>query len=329
MSVKSRQNSTQIKQLRLPALRPGDAVGLVCPASRPFCPTVLKRCQKIVEDLGLKAILGKNVYEVDGFCAGSDRQRLADLNGFIADEKVKAIWCISGGYGSTRLIDNLDYKQFSRQPKIIIGSGDNSALLLALYAKTNISCFYGPNLDEIETEAEFDLLKKFLFSSSKEHKLEFEDSESFASSALSSSACPITLAGGKAEGRILGGNLTVYSSLLSTGYLPMPEENLPSIMFFDDSNERNDMLDRWYCQLALSGHFDFVEGFVFGSFENCGAKGSNNLLSLPEYFAPRLKERKIPSVFGLPLSNGLVLPLGAAASLDADKQILEFETNFS
>jgi len=307
------------RPVKPPALHPGERVGLVCPASRPASPAVLKRCLRVVEELELAPVLGTNVLASQGCMAGSDEQRLADLNGFLADDSIAGIFCITGGYGSLRLISGLDYAAIARRPKIIAGCDDNCHLLLAVHAVSHLVTFHGPNLDQIASRYTFEHFRNAVMKKGSLKRIAAAD----LSAGEVADREPYTPVPGTAAGALLGGNLTALTSLFGTPFQPDLTE---AILFLEDRNERTDILDRWLTTLHLSGQLARASGVAFGQFAGCGSRGSLNLLSIEELFGDLLEKIGKPCCFGLPVGQGqrsATLPLGIRASFDATGGIIE------
>jgi muramoyltetrapeptide carboxypeptidase len=302
------------------ALKPGDRVGLVCPASRPLNPSAIARSVRIVEEMGFAPVLGKHAHEMHGFMAGTDHQRLDDLHQFFADQSIKGIFCLSGGYGSMRLLDKIDYGLIGVNPKVIVGSDENTAWLLSVFANCRLISFYGPNLTGLSSRAAFDDLKRAVTS---EHVLPAFSTDSMPPQRdlqIDFAFAPVK---GEAHGRLLGGNLTALVSLLGTRYLP---HLAGTILFLEDINERNDILDRWMTSLFVSGQLAGVKGVAFGQFENCGPQHSENVLSLEDLLADPLRKLDKPCCFDLPIGqspNCRYLPLGVHALFDSGRGWLE------
>ncbi|MEL6273588.1 MAG: LD-carboxypeptidase, partial [Bacteroidota bacterium] len=124
-------------------LQVGQTVALIAPSG----PVPADRVQEAVsnlEDLGLKVKVGENIHAKNGHNAGTDQQRLSDLHGAFRDPTVSAIWCVRGGDGAYRLLPNIDYKLIRKNPKILIGYSDITALLQAFYTKVGLVGFHGP-----------------------------------------------------------------------------------------------------------------------------------------------------------------------------------------
>ncbi len=317
MPTKSRPSiEVQKKLVKAPALKAKDRVALLCPASRPHNPATIDFCKKIVEEMGFNPVVGSHALSMHGYMAGTDSERIADFNAAIHDDTVSAIFCLTGGYGSLRIIDSIDYAALARKPKLIVGSDDICHLTLALLSKIGLVGLHGPNMDRVSDRTAFEKLKNAVTSKSPLPKIQ-------ASSWLAESGNGYAPVPGRAEGALVGGNLTALISLMGTPYQPEFDSRL---LFLEDKNERNDILDRWLTTLWVSGELDRVSGVAFGAFENCGTKGSENMLSLEEMFGDRLAKIKKPCCFGLPFGQGPTseyVPLGCHAKLDAQAGVLE------
>ncbi|MBX9877005.1 MAG: LD-carboxypeptidase [Candidatus Obscuribacterales bacterium] len=311
-------SDTTLKLVKPHALKRGDKVGLVSPASRPDGPAVIAKAVKVMEWMGFKPVVGENALNMQGFLAGSDSERLADLMTFFKDDSVKGIFCLSGGYGSLRLLDRLDYNLIAEHPKVIVGSDDNTALLLAINKRTNMVVFHGPNLDQLNSPASFEDLQHAIGQKKLLKPLNVRIGKIAFGSAH---YAPVQ---GVVSGRLMGGNLTAIGSLMGTPFQPQFEN---SILFLEDKNERNDMLDRWFSTFYVSGDLGKVSGVALGDFVNCGRKGSSNMLSIEDLFGQRLQELQKTSCFGFPFGqaeDSYTIPIGVIASLDTKKGQLSF-----
>jgi len=306
--------------LKAPALKKHDRIGLVCPASRPDSPVVLKRCQQIVEDMGFVPVVGKSVMKTHGYMAGTDEERLEDLMSFLHDDSIAGIFCVTGGFGSMHLLPYLEYKRIAVQPKVIVGGDDNTSLLTAIHARSGLVTFVGPNLDQINSKYSFERFRDAV--TGKGHLAPVTVADVHSDGYMRPVAySPVA---GDIKGRLLGGNLTALVSLMGTEYQPNFED---AILFLEDRDERNDILDRWFTTLYVSGELGRLGGIAFGQFENCSTKASFNMLSLEELFGDRLCLLHIPSCFGFPIGQGkeaATVPLGVTVHLDTEKARLEF-----
>ncbi len=315
-SLATDKQVTAVNSLKPRALRPGDKVAIVAPASRPEGPHVVAAAVQILKEMGYVPAVGAHVLAVNGYTAGTDEERAADLNGFINDQSIRAIFCITGGYGSLRLLNLVDYGALAHDPKIIVGGDENTCLLNAIYSKTGLVCLHGPNLDRISNPVINDELKSVLTEVKSLQPI--FPVQSFPPGFIFSPKL------GTASGVLLGGNLTALFSLIGTSYQPDFQDK---ILFLEDRNERNDILERWFTSLILSGELAKAKAIVMGVFENCGPGNSLSLLSLVDIFEERLTQVEKPSCFGMAIgqtSDCRYVPIGVRAHVDTNTGTIEF-----
>lgn len=307
------------EQLKAPLPKLGAKVGIIAPGSRPEKPSVLERSCRTLEEMGYLPQRGKSLLRYDGFSAGRDEERLEDFQSFLEDDSIEAILCASGGYGAIHLLPLLDFGKIRKHPKLICGSGDNDALLLAINELTGLVVFHGPNLDEIKDKQSYDSLRATLAGRLHERPVNCRDAgdEIFEDErySLSDESC---------EGITCGGNLTALTSLYGTRYQP---DLQGKILFLDDFNERNSILDRWFTTLYLTGTLKEVAGIAFGAFPGCSPRGSDNMLSVEDTFGDRLKKEKTAACFGFKFglaSKDNVVPIGIQSRLDCRAGTLAF-----
>jgi len=302
------------------ALKAGDRVALLCPSSRPESAATVERCRRVVEEMGFQPVIGKHVLSMHGYMAGTDQERLADLENALADPSIAGIFCLTGGFGALHLIEHLDYELIASNPKLVAGCDDNTSLLLAIQQRCNLVTFHAPNLDQISSRFSFERLKEAVTARQPLKPisaLDLPDGEVAAGAFYA----PVR---GAAEGKLIGGNLTALVSLMGTPFEPGFDE---CVLFLEDKNERNDILDRWFTTLHISGALARINGVGLGQFYNCGPKDSHNLLSLEDLFGERLKALGKTSCFGLPLgqsARSATVPLGIRVALDTDSGQMDF-----
>ncbi|WP_178117918.1 LD-carboxypeptidase [Pseudomonas sp. R5(2019)] len=248
-----------------------------------------------------------------GYLAGADACRLADLHAAFADPQVDAIICLRGGYGSMRLLDGIDFKLLRDNPKPFIGYSDITALHTAIARYAGFVTFHGAMLTsellasrQPPTESSlFDLLQGRVRAG---ECLEHPEHWSLT-----------TLLPGRAQGRLVGGNLAMIGATLGTRF---DIELAGNLLFIEDIGEPLYRVDRLLTQLRLAGKFEGLQGVLVGDFTKLGV----------EEMAPLLRETFAP--LGIPVlaawrsghcDPNLTLPLGAMMSLDADRQELRLE----
>ena len=293
----------------------GDTVGIVAPASAPPDPKAVDRAAAALERFGFKPKLGKNVRARLGFLAGTDRDRAADLMAMFADKKVKAIICLRGGYGSARILDQLDYEVIRRNPKILSGYSDITSLHCALMNSAGLISFHAPMLNgELADPKVPEFARKSFFRTVMEAKQPGSICDGYDGKTVAS------LRGGSAEGRLVGGNLSLTCASLGTPFAPSFKGN---ILFFEDVSEKPYRLDRMLTQLLNAGVFSQVAGVAVGVNKDCNdpdAKpGGEYRQSGADVVKERLSRLRVPVVTGLPFGHvdlNATIPVGVRARLD-------------
>lgn len=293
-----------------PALKKDSRVALVAPAGPISMPGDLDRAQKNARRLGWEPVVGEHVREREGYWAGSDQERLADLNLAIRDDSIDAVWCLRGGYGAMRLLEALDYDALRRRPKAIIGYSDITALHCAIAVRCGLASIHGPTARSTLTE--------------------FAERSLRAAVARAGECCgdaptAKTLVPGRARGRLLGGNLALLVGLHGTPFQP---DYTNAILVLEDVNEAAYRIERMLLQLRLSGSLQRCAGIVFGSFTNTGEKQDRSLggnRSVAAVIAEAAIAAGVPAIVGAPvghIDDQWSLPLGLEAELDADAKRL-------
>ena len=311
--------ATNLELIKPPKLNPGDTVGLITPASALFEPhqTIIEATEKI-QNLGFEVKHGKNIYKKWGYLAGTDAERVADIHDMFTDDNVRAVIAIRGGYGSGRLLNMLDYELIKRNPKILMGYSDITSLLIAIHKMTGLITFHGP----VAVSTFTDFTKKYFFATLTEAKAVGEIEDAPFSENLQSTNRVWTINGGRGEGRLTGGNLTLIAASLGTPYEIDTDD---SILFIEETNEEPYDFDRLLTQLANSAKFDKCRGIVFDRMASVKpsnlSPGFNSSLSKEDILIDRMKKYDMPVCLGLSLGHVAdkpTLPLGIMAGLDAD-----------
>lgn len=297
------------------ALRPGDVVGLIAPASYTFDLWRLDGAAARVEALGLKPKFGAHVRGRRGFLSGTDEERLADLHAMFADTTVAAVFALQGGYGTPRLLDRVDYELIRRNPKILLGYSDITGLHLAIGRKAGLVTFHGPNMVGSLPPRTLELLKKALFV--PEPLGDVTNPEE--TDPLNAEFPLHTVAPGTARGRLVGGNLTLIASTMGT---PYEIETKDRILVVEDTGEAPYRIDRMLVQLKLAGKLQQAAGIVFGTCSDCTPSRSSFelTLSLSEVLDELLGSLKKPVLAGLLFGHTKeksIIPFGVEAELDA------------
>ena len=303
-----------VKPRRLTA---GDTVALISPATATFQSLDVQIAQESLEALGLKTRVGEHLLDRHGYLAGEDKARAADINALFADRSVAAIHPIRGGWGSGRLLPYLDFEVIRRNPKILLGYSDITALLLAIHAKTGLVTFHGPIGMGRWDPFSVDYYRRVLFNGEPvtwQNKHDLSDRNSLTQTEFRTQ----TIVPGRAHGRLLGGNLTILTSLLGSPYVPDMDG---AILFCEDVHEEPYRIDRMVTQLKLAGVLGRIKGFVFGSCSECGPGEGYASLTLEEIFNDLIKPLGVPAWQGAMIGHQQpqwTLPEGLQVEIDAD-----------
>ncbi len=302
-----------------PRLRPGDTIGLITPGSY-ITDDGIQKAVANIESLGLKVVKGKNLRAENGFTAGTDAERLADLHAMFADPKVQAIWCARGGYGCGRLLPQIDYKLIRRNPKTLIGYSDITALAIAITKKTGLVTFHGPVGSSDFTDFTLGYLKNALLEDSAYRPITRP-----TTSPEGSVYEAYTITPGKAVGPLWGGNLSLLAASVGTGYAP-PIKG--SLLFIEDIGEDPYRIDRMLTQLRQAWDLRQCAGIALGVFKGCEADADDRSLTLRETLTERFANLGVPVAYGFPfghIADMCTLPMGIQAEMDTEAMRLRIQ----
>lgn len=292
-----------------PSLAPGARVALVAPSGPLASPIELALAIDQAKSFGWDPLPGAHVLDRHGYLAGSDTVRLADLNAALADDTIDGIWCVRGGYGAMRLLDDVDVDSMRRRPRTLIGYSDITALHAA-FASAGIITFHGPTARARLTD--------FGRASLERAVVAHTDPCGAAPGAR-------TLRPGRARGRVVGGNLAMLAALAGTRFAP---EYAGAILVVEDVGEANYRIDRMLRQLMLGGALAQVAGIAFGQFTEGTAPDDAASCVLDDILCEAADAAGVPCVAGIPLGHiddQWTIPLGAMAELDADTPSLHVD----
>ena len=304
------------RTLKPPRLKKGDLIGLVSPASSPTPRDKIEASVRYLENLGYPVKVGENAYKNWGYLAGTDEERAEDFNAMIRNPEVKAIFALRGGYGTPRLLPKIAYRALARQPKIISGFSDITALQLAIFRKCRLVTFSGPMLavefwkkpDPFTEENFWRLLT--------------------SKSAVGELANPIehrveVFNEGKGRGVLLGGNLALVSSTIGTPFMP-PTKG--AVLVLEEVDEYPYRLDRMLAQLRNAGVLNGLNGLLLGQFTNCEPKDPAKPHLSTDFILEEYSEYiSGPVLAGLlygHVPKKLTIPFGLTAWIDANKRTI-------
>lgn len=300
------------------ALQKGDTLGLITPASA-VTRQAFEKAVANLEALGFNVRYTDNMSVRKGFLAGTDTQRLDDLHRMFEDPDIAGVVCARGGYGSGRLLPDINYDLIKANPKVLIGYSDITALLYGIHQKTGLVCFHGPvgasEYSEFTEKGFEQVLMK-----GKSPKFEVPKTwQGMTDSAYQT----LPLVPGLAKGALVGGNLSLMCSLMGT---PYDIDFNDKIVFIEEVGESPYRVDRMLTQLLNSGKLAKAKGIAMGVFNNCETKPDDPdfalSTSLENVLIDRFAQLKIPILYGLPIghiNDNATLPFGVPAELDVEK----------
>lgn len=284
-------------------LKKGDKIGLIGTCS----PPVKERIEpaiRWIKSLGLDVEIGKSVYEKHGYLCGKDEVRAEDLNSMFADKDIRGIFIIRGGYGCSRILNLIDYDNIRRNPKILAGYSDVTALHIAINQRCNMTTFHTPMVcTEFYKEVDYYTLESFkknIFKESFSEKIENPEGYGEFKS----------LVDGKACGEIIGGNLSIVASLIGT---PYEIDTKDKILFLEDIDEPPYKIDRMLMQLKLANKFKDACGVILGSWSGCKCSDSNRSLTLEQVFDEIIVPENKPTIMNVACGHSLPtmsIPMG-------------------
>jgi muramoyltetrapeptide carboxypeptidase len=300
--------SASTRQLvKPPALRPGDVVGIVAPASNVKQSELEAGCEAL-RRAGYKPFYLNSILERDLYFAGSTTRRARELEEMFARDEVRAIICARGGYGANYLLQELDLAKVTGNPKIFVGYSDLTTLL-TYFVGSGLVTFHGPMVAKDWSQTNGVNLDSWLAAVTQQ-----------APWNVPVDAHVVSLADGDAEGILYGGCVSILVASLGTSYEIKTED---TILFLEDLAAKPYQVDRMLMQLKLAGKFDKVRGLIFGEMIDC-VQAPNQDYSLQEVIKRVVGELRIPVAYGLKsghvTSNNITLPMGVRARLNVRKE---------
>ncbi|QWG66744.1 LD-carboxypeptidase [Bacillus mycoides] len=321
------------------ALKYGDTIGIYSPSS-PVTYTSSKRFERAklyLEQKGFHILEGSLTGQYDYYRSGSIKERAEELNDLIRNPNVSCIMSTIGGLNSNSLLPYIDYETFQKNPKIMIGYSDTTALLLGIYAKTGIPTFYGPAL--VPSFGEFEpfvdcTYKYFADTLLTDQHLPYNINQplfwsdefiNWEEKTKEKDLRPnnwIPVIGGKATGRIIGGNLNTIQGIWGSPYMPLIQDG--DILFIEDSSKDAATIERSFSLLKINGIFDKVSGIILGKHEQFDDCGTNR--KPYEILLEVLQNQKLPFLADFDCCHThpmITLPIGIQVEMDATNKTIQ------
>ena len=309
--------------IKPPALPEQATIAVVAPSSPPQARSEIEQATAYFEARGHRVIFGPNHRKVHGYLAGTDSERAADLEWALTEPGIDMVHTLCGGYGAARLHDRIDWSRL-REPRIVCGYSDITALHLALAAHPGWVSFYGPNfLRFTRQKGQYELTEKVeaWFHRAFEPEplgLVFEDPDD---------PYVLTVGEGQAEAPLVGGNLTLLCASIGTPYEVQTDG---CVVMVEDLNTEPYLVDTALNHLVRAGKLDNAAGFVFGTDVNLNyqtvPEGPGSTLSIEEILDELIAPLGIPAIANVPVGHGkhmATMPLGVPVRLDGGAKTLE------
>lgn len=283
-------------------------VGIITPASAVSDATSLQAGIAYLESLGLRVVTRRPPVKTSHYLAGSDQERIDELNAFLRDPDIHAVFCARGGYGTLRILPYLDYDAARLSPTLIVGYSDITAIHMAMYAKAGIPGISGPMVSTEWANSHPDSERLFweLARGGQPTPLLSPDGASLQG-----------VQDGVVTGTLLGGNLAVLTRLIGTPYLPSLEG---AILFIEDIGEAPYRIDGMLAQLKLAGIWDSLGGLVIGKFTGSGSSNRTSA-EIESVFDDYCTQAPFPVAKGLVyghIPEKSAMPVGVTARLEVD-----------
>ena len=306
-------------------LKKGDNVFLFCPSSPIIPEEDIKKCKKVIIDLGFNPVIGKSLYEnYGGYMAGKAEIRIKDLHEAFSRKDIKGIFCVKGGYSASQLLDKIDYELIKNNPKVFIGYSDVTNLHIVFNQKCNLGTYHGPMVKSNMINDFNDYTKISFFESMEKNVTKYEEPENMPLSILTEG----NVSSEAINGVLTGGNMAIIVTTLGTQY---EIDTKGKILFLEDVDEEIGSLNRMLTHLKYAGKFSDCKAVVFGNFVACKNTYTkeNQHYELMELLKDFFADYDKPVIYGMESGHKkpymFTLPLGAKCSINLQNKEILFE----
>lgn len=310
------KNNPQQAMIQPPYLKAGDTVAIVAPSGILLNKqSEVQQAENLLKSWGLNVVIGKHVFKQNGHFAGTDAERCEDFQKALDDPKIKAIWCARGGYGTVRILDKLDYTQFKKQPKWLLGYSDITALH---------NDFHNLGVESIHT---------LMCTSLTKDLNGLENTISTFKDAIFGKPLAYTLEGSKynkagtSTAPIVGGNLTMLHTMLGS---KSSIDLSGKILFIEETGEYAYHIDRMLQSLKRAGYFDKCKGIIVGDISKVRKNTTEFGRTIEEIILDVVEDFDFPVAFNMPAGHekdnrALILGRTVELKVGKDKSELNFK----
>lgn len=303
-----------MKIIKPPKLNTGDTIGIVA-SSLPVLPSFkenYERGKKVILDLGFKIKEGKTIGKVRWWTAGTPKEVAEDINLMFADKNIKAIFAQTGGYSASSVLEHLDYQLITNNPKPYIGMSDVTNFHLAFLTKCKMVGFHMDDVLHLNQEFFLKFLTKNKPAGVINPLTEWEQWKK-----------------GKAEGRLIGGNLHLLTNLIGTPYFPALNDWKGTVLFWEEVGEPLHNIARFLTHLKMIGVLDQIAGMLIGKITYIKPPREKEVVAPDpkELILEVLEDYKFPIMSNLDFGHftiNIPMPLGLKVSFDTSKKELNF-----
>jgi len=299
-------------------LKKGDLIGLVTPGS-PIEKRQLDETIQKLENLGFRTYNTDSVLAEYGYFAGRDQERADELMHMFTNKEVDGIWCVRGGYGSIRILNLLDFEKIEQNPKVFVGYSDITALLTTVFEQTGLVTYHGPVGISDFNDFSVKSLEKVILNPGNQYRIPYEREDDTEDNPEFDR---YTIHGGKAEGELIGGNISVLDSMIGSRFEPNFENK---IVYLEEIEEKTYRVDKMLFHLLEATTLKKAAGVVMGVFSDCNINDEPRL-SLRTAIEDLLRPLGIPVSYGLSfghINKMVTIPNGIRARMNADRNNLK------
>lgn len=303
-------------------LKKGDTIGLIAPGYS-LSPKALENAKSNVRAMGFKPYHSSRIIGNHGYFSNTDKMRVEDIHEMFLDQEVDGIFCARGGYGCTRILDQINYDYIAQNPKVLVGFSDITALANTIHNKTGLITFHGPVGTTLDNEYNRKNLHEVISKSSLTLTI---PSERHSSQVILSDDTfeQYVINPGMVTAPLIGGNLTLLSSMCGTEF---DLDYTGKLVFIEDIDEDPYRIDRMFTQLLSSPTFKNAAGIVLGVFKGCNDPRRVSF-SLKQVILDRVKHLNVPSVYGYSIGHidhNVTLPIGIKGTLNTGTFSIELK----